>query len=329
MKQIFFSFRLIKLSIITLLLLPLITGCAKEKIKPRWKTIKIEKDLESLNSSIVSKVYITDENDFFAIVGSGYHEYYTSIYQSTDQGETWKNIMTDGGAFGFLYSSFYYDGTNLYVAGSGTIGSRLFMYDGSEITQYESPSDVFLSENTSLQFLTESTGYIAGKGFAKTTDGGITWSEQFIEEQMQGLYFSDVENGMLLSSNTLLSTLNGGNDWDTLFSGDSFNTLYMLNDLEGVIGGSKIWLTEDGGATWNEVYDSPVIDVCLNEEGYIYAVLENHEIRRSINKGSDWSKTSTKKSGFMSVASNRDYTIAGIKDTFDKKGKHVIMLLKN
>lgn len=307
-----------------------LASCSKEKVKPRWKTITIRDNEETLKYAAGLKVYITDENEFFVIILKGYHEPYTTIYHSVDQGENWEILMTDGGAFGFTYNYLYHDGNQLYIAAHGNDGGKLITYDGNETNEHIALEGAIWSEQTGLQFLNESTGFVTGYGFGKTTDGGITWDSQFLGQKFYGVHFSNVDNGILLAQNDLLKTIDGGLTWDTIFSGGTFNSLYMLNDLEGVIGGDKIWLTGDGGTTWREVYGGSVKDVCLNENGHIYAILVNNEIVRSINKGDEWSRSSDKKDGFSSVHSNGEYTIAGISDSFEnKKGKLVIMLLKN
>lgn len=91
----------------------------------------------------------------------------------------------------------------------------------------------------------------------KSTNGGTTWSTSNIQnsQSFSDLFFTDVNNGIIIGSNGLiLKTTDGGSNWKTV----NINCNYSLNSIcftdrnNGWIAGESgtILKTTDGGSTW-------------------------------------------------------------------------------
>jgi photosystem II stability/assembly factor-like uncharacterized protein len=132
-----------------------------------------------------------------------------------------------------------------------------------------------------VQFIDESTGWIAGVRISpetggqdglvqKTTDGGQTWMDQptNIPDILEDIFFVDANNGWAVGENGIvLHTTNGGNSWDIQTSGTeekllsvSFADSAVGWTAGGGLGVSVILHTADGGSTWEaQTIDDPII----------------------------------------------------------------------
>src|SRR5674476_933329 len=77
---------------------------------------------------------------------------------------------------------------------------------------------------TSVSFIDTSNGFIAGQIFGiggamilKTTDGGKSWNKlligSFAPNELNSVYFTDVNTGYICSADGLFKTTNGGINW--------------------------------------------------------------------------------------------------------------------
>ena len=113
------------------------------------------------------------------------------------------------------------------------------------------------------------TMYAAGYygGFAKTTNGGTTWtyvasnvnSFTGAEVYVYGGWFLNMNTGFLCgSSGTIVKTTDGGVTWDSVAPGPTSTNydMYFINNNTGFCSGSTtrdISKTTDGGATWEDI----------------------------------------------------------------------------
>jgi photosystem II stability/assembly factor-like uncharacterized protein len=152
--------------------------------------------------------------------------------------------------------------------------------DGGNSWEYG--GDVFKSVNIlSIYFTDEDHGWIAGSsntvpqywGIAYyTQDGGTTWNDidfqgQDLWGEIRSIYFTDRWHGWLVGSSGMIAcTSNGGQTWEVLCSSDYrsgiLNDVLFMDDMNGwAVGGnfypfkSHIFITEDGGDTWNDQGD--------------------------------------------------------------------------
>lgn len=133
-----------------------------------------------------------------------------------------------------------------------------------------SPTTKFLR---ALHFADSLTGWVAGDSglIIHTTNGGLDWIEQQtnINSDIKDIFFVDNNNGWAIAwkeftppiGTIMLSTINGGEDWDVELYRDEnvfMNSIYFLDTLNGWMGGfpGEMVFTTDGGINW----DDAVID---------------------------------------------------------------------
>lgn len=120
-----------------------------------------------------------------------------------------------------------------------------------------------------VHFLDENRGWLLGgfegDGFGdetqilKTTDGGITWTEQFFTEDyaMLDLYFANEESGWVVGgTNFVLHTDDGGETWTQQIVDESasflyFQSVFFIDENTGWITGEDyVYKTDNGGESW-------------------------------------------------------------------------------
>ncbi|MBT1700132.1 T9SS type A sorting domain-containing protein [Fulvivirgaceae bacterium PWU4] len=145
------------------------------------------------------------------------YNYGSSIYRSTDAGLTW-TYMPFGESItiidmyflsadlGFVMDLF---GSVYKTTDRGVSWTRVYTRDPLS-------SIVFRS----ICFVNEQTGYKGGKNFSKTTDGGVTWQNIFVQfnGEIQELNFMTEQHGyVIVNSGSLYETTDGGATWEQLY----------------------------------------------------------------------------------------------------------------
>ena len=112
----------------------------------------------------------------------------------------------------------------------------------------------------SVYFTDSNTGYGVSCGIFKTTDSGITWTQQTWggSATLRSVYFTDASTGYIVgASGTILKTTNSGTNW-TPCSGttQSLNSVYFTDANTGYIaaGNGQILKTTNGGTDWTSQY---------------------------------------------------------------------------
>lgn len=191
------------------------------------------------------------------------------IFKTSDGGSTWIQQDSPGGS-----------GTALVV-----LNSQIVLYSGTTLsstaairrttdggTNWQTvDADPFYC--TEIQFLGTQTAFAGGgslPGFQpmlkKTTNGGSTWSTIWTgtgNNEIQGLYFLDTNNGWAVLYNAvILKTTNGGINWtasDTIRP--TPNSYLPLRDITfvgpdsgwavgGIAGSAIVVRTTDAGSSW-------------------------------------------------------------------------------
>ncbi|CAN5634695.1 hypothetical protein BH24ACI2_BH24ACI2_02720 [soil metagenome] len=126
-------------------------------------------------------------------------------------------------------------------------------------------------------FTSAERGFVAGDDgyFAYTTNGGKTWSKQFVytEENINEIYFRNNDNGYVVASKKMFLTDDGGRSWreikiynpnDFKNVAPEFLSIRFADKKRGLIVGSLlnkddevvdslVMRTDDGGETWSRI----------------------------------------------------------------------------
>jgi photosystem II stability/assembly factor-like uncharacterized protein len=143
-----------------------------------------------------------------------------------------------------------------------------------------------------LHFIDPTTGWIgtAAGSIHRTTDGGVTWVEQFDDP---GLYFrcimfADAQRGWagsLVTPYYLYATTNGGEDWTLVTNvpnpqpiavcGLWVASSQVIYGVGAYSGPARLIKSSDGGATWSSTDMSPTVNTLIDvfffdeQEGFI------------------------------------------------------------
>jgi photosystem II stability/assembly factor-like uncharacterized protein len=128
------------------------------------------------------------------------------------------------------------------------------------------------------------------KGIAKSTDGGCTWNQLWINRdsdvRYSDIYFVNEDEGWLAGEGSLLHTRDGGKSWSEISRPTNDTNvlhLYFVNSKEGwIIGGyplmpaddTGVFSTCDGGASWRQLSERDIVEG-FDENGRHFQVPEN------------------------------------------------------
>lgn len=157
-----------------------------------------------------------------------------------------------------------------------------------------------------VQFVNTQIGWaVGGSGnVLKTTDGGITWVKQTVNNSALfiGCYFVDQNTGWVGGDAGVYKTTDGGNTWNVQVGPTGITKLFFINATTGwAVGGTDgstpyvgdIYKTIDGGATWSHqsktndwirFYDVQFVDA---NNGWAYAE-KNGLMVHTTNGGESW-----------------------------------------
>jgi photosystem II stability/assembly factor-like uncharacterized protein len=147
-------------------------------------------------------------------------------------------------------------------------------------------------------FVNADTGYAAGDGILKSTDGGLTWKKQISWWGLWSMCFINVSTGFAVGyDGVILKTTNGGLNWEAQSRWNSYTLqrIFFLNSKIGFIVGEKLVLkTTDGGKTWSIVYNTSKwpVSVHFPSESTGYVTIMDGTIIKTTNGGKDWQQLS-------------------------------------
>lgn len=200
---------------------------------------------------------------------------YGQVLNSTDAGATWTRLtggsVTNwtGGAYpNALYDIHCLDASRAVIT-SGTILLRTT--DAGSTWQWQSISvgfyyGVHFSGDLGVIVGSNKTGQAAA--ISRTTDGGITWTNQVNGEyfRLNAVFLANQQLGIAVgNSGMILRTTNGGQNWTQIPSPTAFH-LYAITFLEGnngfITGRFGVMLrSTDGGASWTTLTSGVTQDI--------------------------------------------------------------------
>jgi hypothetical protein len=168
--------------------------------------------------NVFRSVYFVDSNTGWAVGQNG------TILKSTNGGENWQTQTS--GITDYLYEVYFADNNNGWV-GCQDDGNILRTTNGG--TNWQLVTTPSQSSIYSIFFIDPSTGWISTSDaeIYKSTDGGTSWFEQYHDQSLQYLVFTDNcflnsnEGWVVGSYGKIISTSDGGNSWEEQTSGVS------------------------------------------------------------------------------------------------------------
>lgn len=199
-----------------------------------------------------------------------------TILTTVDGGRSWN--AQESGVDWPLERVTFVDAEHGWTGGSG---SHLLRTTDGGATWRQSAMPSAFEVLKVLTFVDRDTGWAAAarewerRDFLlyKTTDGGATWELQMgLPWSVHDMDWLDSRRGWLLTRKSLYRTVDGGQNWQNVFEvtwGGPYDASPQLVDVEfisateglGILrqrdGPAQLWRTEDGGATWLPVFDTP------------------------------------------------------------------------
>lgn len=206
-------------------------------------------------------VSFVDENTGWAVGEGDVHDDIMVIVKTTDGGNSWVRLNTGVSTPQIPNSVFFVNHDTGYVAGEN--GKFLKTTNGGNTWIDKEVWGGVVSPINGMYFINSNVGWVVSQsaelGFAfKTTDGGDTWSLDFLDglTMFRTIFMVDNQYGFI-GGMGVYRTTNGGLNWvrTPATPGGSVRDMYFFDANTGLtVGADYIWRTTNGGNTWTMVY---------------------------------------------------------------------------
>lgn len=193
----------------------------------------------------------------------------TFIVNTVDGGHHWNYYQGDTATAGIIDMKFL-DGNKGFAAGYGasqfSSGNCYYTNDGghnwiAQTTDTGTCLDTLgldYADFVDVQTAYAVNNFLLGKYLLKTTDTGKHWSVVYEQDGIGGVYFWNVNNGIMVAAGgKIFKTTDGGMHWTPKTSPTTaplFSVSFIDNNNGFAVGGfGKIVKTMDGGETWTNV----------------------------------------------------------------------------
>ena len=203
---------------------------------------------------------------------------YIAQAQGDDYVWSWQHPRPQGNAFLDIHAI---DGNTVIAVGlEGTIAKSTDNGENWDIQYYGNQS--YMGSRNALgavHFIDDNTGWAVGmfNSIIKTTDGGDNWELQYSDvnqSMLMAVDFADSEIGWAVGGYYIISTINGGEDWNLESSTDPINSVFFLDNTTGWMVGqninsvtSMVKKTVNAGESWESTIIGTLVD-----SGVLYGV---------------------------------------------------------
>lgn len=268
----------------------------------------------------IRSIYFRDADNGYAVGGNG-GGWRRVILQTTDGGQFWSLKYHGMEEYGLLSVTITSSGTGL---ATGFNGSIFRTENNGQSWKQQFSGGVFYGgeENIRSIFFSDSlTGWAGGSrrsfggnedGFLlmKSTDGGNLWlTEKYyydIPIIARDIYFTDLNNGFVATSDGLQYTTDGGINWNVYNDIISVSSVYFINDQTGWLASDDkynykkkaneiynlIAKSTDGGQTWVQKTTPGGNSIFFIDQNTGWVVGNNGSIRKSSDGGETWTTIS-------------------------------------
>jgi photosystem II stability/assembly factor-like uncharacterized protein len=222
--------------------------------------------LTSGTTNRLLSVSFIDENTGIVTGNNG-----TSL-KTTNGGATWQSLTT--GTTKVLNAVHMLDNNHVFICGN----DGLFLKSENGGASFNDTTLFTYNYYYSLydiKFLNPDTGFIVGKYFTKTTDGGNTWNTLGLEMNARLLFVSPQNNNFIYcvaNFGSLFLSSNGGNSFSSKISilptyyasRSNYVSIYFTDANTGYIAcqiATDVMKTTDGGITWYPCHGGGLPDV--------------------------------------------------------------------
>lgn len=223
-------------------------------------------------------IFFLDEN--FGFIGQ---------YKTTDGGETWDNIFTDGDVNDIYFTDLLH---------GWVITDERILQTVNGGLSWEEVSQQGTHHLTDINFSPNGTGWIVGWAcnIFRKESGNNNWQSfsKGTRNSLRDVYFVDEYKGWSVGENgCILHTSNGGDTWETQLS-PADSTLFkvkFLNKFEGWIAGYGILLhTSDGGNNWELRSDLHwwFVDIDFFDDKNGLLIERSGAVFRTSDRGINW-----------------------------------------
>lgn len=191
--------------------------------------------------------------------------YSTKIMVTEDGGNSWTEIVPPG-LGPSVNAIHYFNQSQIMTAGAN---GEIFVSNDAGNNWEEMSSREFNNHIYQVQFTDNNTGFaladefgggVAESSLFKTSDGGLSWTRTNSPSYFYhgAIHFLSNDYGFFISQdNGFNYTTDGGETWldENIYTGYDFDVrdiqFYDIN--HGIIAGTKVIRTSDGGNTWQDV----------------------------------------------------------------------------
>lgn len=218
------------------------------------------------------------------------------IKKTTNSGTTWTTVMNNP-AMKVINISIRKTDNTYFACGKG--GLIMKSSDGTSWTTLHQGNIPNMINR--LCFINDSTLFAVGNGglLLKSSDRASSWSNinSGVSKDLMGISKISMDTLFVLCNDgSLLKSVDAGNTWQAISTGISAGVtkkgdIVFVNSKIGIIAMDKIYRTNNGGASWTQVYSNqPVYEISAPSQDTMYAATWA-KILMSTDAGNTWTSS--------------------------------------